>query len=280
VAIPNQERVQVAAPKQRKFRFRSEGFYLREFCVALTFLGLAAVSLGCDANVEGYVKSASDGAVASAWSGSEVNPALLEKGLPAVVAEAESCRQADPTRQILKLAVFSSAEDRNQFFNPSKATHFSFGEWLARYKQFHPKPLAMVSIIGDTEIARRLTGEGRIESSTKGPQVAGFEILDIAIRQHVPGTAGNPAGKVTLYARSHLTEEQVKNNWASVIEPSHFPNVSMLIRSDAWFIRDPNFPIGYVFDETKPPLPDKYPSAQLALNCERHQGTRSCASDR
>lgn len=209
------------------------------------------------------------------WAGSKVltQPQFEQFSLHEIISQAKVCRTA-VNAQVLKVSVFTSGDDRDQTLNPQKIPGLGFGGWLAQYTNYQPQPMATVLIIGDQVIGRRLTANGMVEAPPDGPLGT---LLDIVFRPHQKHTGGDPMGRAFFFERTHkvITQDLAKQLTSHITSKFSFPNVSVLIRNDSWFIDDLPFPVAYRFDTTshegrplKPQAPKNYPQGSEAT-CNR-----------
>jgi hypothetical protein len=132
-------------------------------------------------------------------------------------------------------------------------------------------------MIGGLATIHRLNLDGSVERSPKAEPDAVFELLDISVTPARPDTSDLPEGYVSLFVRAPSRNFSLpdfgKTASSKLTFGIDFPNISVFIRADAWFIDNPAFPLAYPFDErTKAgklvkPSPDVYPG--VTVSCFR-----------
>lgn len=260
------------------------------------FGALSTVAFGCD-GVTVSIPTA-DHRTMTAWSGSRVGPEARVNNEPLrdVIREVQTCRALHTDWEIVKFAIFSTEQDQNRFMHPSRGTHFSFDSWKAEYARINPRAMAMVLIVGNSVVARKLSSagapaaisgkfspDGHFEPDTPLSTTAmGIEIsdvLDIIVRKRPDAIPGTPAGNVVVYAKAkmplrHTPTDSFRRSLVSLLMDVKFPNVDVLISNDTWFINDPGFPIVYPF-EPKRPAPQAPPDSTI-VSCTRNRVDFSC----
>jgi hypothetical protein len=183
-----------------------------------------------------------------AWSGwlvestSEFNKQPLKHWIDL----AADCANQPAAPDIIKLQVFSSAQDALRTRHPPKGAHQTFAEWVRLYKDYKPEPMAQVVMFGKTLMtAYRVDESGRPDvAPTPDFHPADYNLVDVVV-QKSEIRSPEVDGQVTLYVQSKqlLSRAAAANLADAVAGSSRFPALSIEIRPDRWFIESLSFPI-------------------------------------
>jgi hypothetical protein len=217
------------------------------------------------------------------WAGSKVVPSasFAKISIDETVREAKQCR-ASINAQVVKAVIFTSNDDRESTLDPQKIPGLGFSGWSIQYQRYTPQPMISVLIVGNQVVARRLNASGKVDSQVEGHLGS---LLDIVLEPHIENRGGDPRGKAIFFERATLplalgVAQNLAHQIASIVS---FPNFSVLIRNDSWFIDDPAFPVAYRFDSmskedqpVKPPVPVTYPDGLKATCTIRQPEAMKC----
>jgi len=184
---------------------------------------------------------------------SNLTPELLTK-------IALSC-QEDQNATVVKVTIFQKSDfpsigAAKQWIDPEKSTDVTFSDWLARYEEVRPKPLAQVILIGHGQnkiIVNRILRKGRPVEQTviDASHILGSddELLDLAVDGKIDPEA-------VLYIRrasKTLEVEDAEKLDKRLVKLIGTEKIMVRVRKDSWFIADDSFPIAYPFDAKSHP---------------------------
>jgi hypothetical protein len=227
---------------------------------------------------------------ARVWSGWLVKNQsdFLKESLQDWITLAKTCSEQLPDTEITKLQVFTSQKDADRTLIPPKSPHDDFAAWRRMYDVYQREPMAQVILFGKTVVTAYRVADDQHPTEfyqDSFRRSTEYEVVDITVQKYESGPLRDPDGHVTLFLKSNtrLSPNDASEIARGATNTIHFPNLSVEIRPDRWFIEALTFPIADRSQEVsdrnyyvKPPVPTSYSPSDRLVCHRQHGGGFSC----